>query len=50
MKEQTMITLKLSKELLARLKEISSEEETTVSALIRRLCISYIEKIDDKKE
>jgi len=37
-----MITLKLSKELLNQLKEISNKEETTVSALIRRLCISYI--------
>lgn len=44
MKEQTMITLKLSKDLLNQLKEISSKEETTVSALIRRLCISYIDE------
>ena len=44
MREQTMITLKLSKDLLNQLKEISSKEETTVSALIRRLCISYIDE------
>lgn len=42
MKEQTMISIKLSKELLQQTKEISKKEEITVSALIRKLLISYI--------
>ena len=44
MKDQTMISVKLSKTLLAQAKETAEKEEITVSALIRKLLISYINK------
>jgi hypothetical protein len=34
----------MSKELLARAKEAADKEDTTVSALIRRLLIAHLEK------
>lgn len=44
MKDQTMISVKLSKTLLEQAKEIAKKEEITVSALIRKLLISYVNK------
>lgn len=40
-KETTMISIKLSKELVEKAKQKALEEETTVSALIRKLLLSY---------
>jgi hypothetical protein len=43
MKDLTLISVKMSKELLARAKEAADKEDTTVSALIRRLLLGYLE-------
>lgn len=43
MKDLTLISVKMSKELLTRVKEAADKEDTTVSALIRRLLLSYLE-------
>lgn len=43
MKDLTLISVKMSKELLVRAKEVADKEDTTVSALIRRLLLSYLE-------
>jgi hypothetical protein len=40
-KETTMISIKLSKELVKKAKQKALEEETTVSALIRKLLLDY---------
>jgi hypothetical protein len=40
-KETTMISIKLSKELVEKAKQKALEEETTVSALIRKLLLDY---------
>ena len=40
-KETTMISVKLSKELVKKAKQKAVEEETTVSALIRKLLLEY---------
>ena len=40
-KETTMISIKLSKELVEKAKQKATEEETTVSALIRKLLLDY---------
>ena len=40
-KETTMISVKLSKELVEKAKQKAAEEETTVSALIRKLLLDY---------
>jgi predicted DNA binding CopG/RHH family protein len=40
-KEMTMITVKLSKELVEKAKQKAAEEETTVSAIIRKLLLDY---------
>lgn len=40
-KETTMISVKLSKELVEKAKQKAAEEETTVSALIRKLLLGY---------
>lgn len=44
MKDLTLISVKMSKELLARAKEVADKEDTTVSALIRRLLLAYLDK------
>ena len=40
-KETTMISVKLSKELVEKAKQKATEEETTVSAIIRKLLLDY---------
>ena len=40
-KETTMISVKLSKELVEKAKQKAAEEETTVSAIIRKLLLDY---------
>lgn len=40
-KETTMISVKLSKELVEKAKQKAEEEETTVSAIIRKLLLDY---------
>lgn len=40
-KETTMISVKLSKELVEKAKQKAAEEETTVSAIIRKLLLGY---------
>ena len=40
-KETTMISIKLSKELVEKAKQKAAEEETTVSAIIRKLLLDY---------
>ena len=47
MKDLTLISVKMSKELLARAKETADKEDTTVSALIRRLLVTYLEKAEN---
>ena len=44
MKDQTLISVKLSKDLLADVKTIAEKNEVSVSALIRTLLISYIQE------
>ncbi len=44
MKDLTLISVKMSKELLARAKKAADKEDTTVSALIRRLLLAYLER------
>ena len=41
------ISIKMSKELLARAKEAADKEETTVSALIRRLLLEYFKTFEE---
>lgn len=40
-KETTMISVKLSKELVEKAKQKAVDEETTVSAIIRKLLLDY---------
>ena len=47
MKDLTMVSIKMSKELLARAKEAADKEETTVSALIRRLLLEYFKTFEE---
>ena len=42
MKDLTLVSVKMSKDLLARTKEAADKEDTTVSALIRRLLHTYL--------
>lgn len=49
-KETTMISVKLSKELVEKAKQKAAEEETTVSALIRKLLLDYIKKRPQEDE
>ena len=49
-KETTMISIKLSKELVEKTKQKAAEEETTVSALIRKLLLDYTKKSPHEDE
>lgn len=49
-KETTMISVKLSKELVEKAKQKAEEEETTVSALIRKLLLDYTKKRPQEDE
>lgn len=49
-KETTMISIKLSKELVEKAKQKAAEEETTVSALIRKLLLDYTKKRPQEDE
>ena len=49
-KETTMISVKLSKELVEKAKQKAAEEETTVSALIRKLLLDYTKKRPQEDE
>lgn len=46
MKDLTLISIKLSKDLLNRAKFLADEEDTTVSALVRRLLLEYLSRKD----
>ena len=45
-----MITVKLSKELVEKAKYKAAEEETTVSAIIRKLLLNYTKEIHQASE
>ena len=47
MKDLTMVSIKMSKELLARAKEAADKEETTVSALIRQLLREHLNSLEE---
>ena len=47
-KEQTMISLQLSKELLNNVRAIAEEQETSVSSIIRKLLIDYVSTYDKR--
>ena len=47
MKDLTMVSIKMSKELLSRAKEAADNEETTLSALIRKLLLEHLNKVGD---
>ena len=49
-KEATMISVKLSKELVEKAKQKAVEEETTVSALIRKLLLEYTKRPPQENE
>lgn len=45
-KDQTLISIKLSKELLKAVQDKVMKEETTVSAIVRNFLINYIKTND----
>lgn len=45
-KDQTLISIKLSKELLKAVHDKTIKEETTVSAIVRNFLINYIKMKD----
>ena len=49
-KETTMISVKLSKELVEKAKQKAAEEETTVSAIIRKLLLDYTKESSQERE
>ena len=49
-KETTMISVKLSKELIEKAKQKAAEEETTVSAIIRKLLLDYTKEKPQKDD
>ena len=47
-KEQTMISLQLSKELLSNVRALAEEQETSVSSIIRKLLLDYVSTYDKR--
>ena len=47
-KEQTMISLQLSKELLSNVRAIAEEQETSISSIIRKLLLDYVSTYDKR--
>lgn len=46
-KELTLVSIKMSKDLLERAKEAADRKETTVSALIRQLLLDHLKSLDE---
>ena len=50
MENEVRLNIKISADLLERIKKVSKEKQLTVSSLTRLLLINYVERIENERQ